>query len=203
MRGGLRSRLVLDSVRLTIIAALEQLGWFDPTVYDTPPGARTHRPLTYIPRPTRWDDPIFPNALAISAEDISDEPLGLGGDVEDRLEMYIDVFAQDDIFGWQLSHDVRDILLGKYPELGRIGPWIDVYDLRQATPAPITQVEVDDVRVDRTQGEARDWQRHWFMTRLTVLDDYADEADAVLAVDHWADEYRAAWDRIQAIELVP
>jgi hypothetical protein len=187
-------------VRVTVIAALEQLGWFEPTVYDNPPGVRRHQPLRYIPRPVDWRDDIVPNALAISTEDISDEDLGLGGEVEDRQELYLDLFAQDDAFGLHLIRDIRDILLGKFPELGRNAPYIDVYDFRQATPAPFTQVEVGDVRIDRAQGDARQWQRYWFMLRLHVLDDYADEFDAVHPATGWSEDFRPAWERIQQIE---
>lgn len=197
IRGGLRTRLVLDSARLAIIAALADLGWFDATVHDTPPGVRTHLPLIYIPRPTSWDDGIEPNAVAISSEDITDEPLGLGGDVEDWLSVYVDLFAQDDTFGWQVAFDIRDALLGKLPEIGRAAPVIDAYDLRQPTPAPFTQLEVGDVRVDHAQGEARDWQRHWLMIRLTLLDDYDDEAGLEPAAGNWTDLLHA-WTRIQA-----
>lgn len=201
MRGGLRTRLVVDSTRLTIIAGLTALGWFDGTIYDTPPGPRRHRPLRYMPRPLSWDNPINANALAISSQDMYDEPLGLGGEVEDTIEMYIDVFAESDPLGWQLAMDIRDILLGKFPELGRIAPLIDVYDLRQATPAPFTQVEVTAVEVDRAQGQAREWQAHWFMIRADLLDDYSDEYNATHPTTEWTDDFRPIWQQIQTIEL--
>lgn len=201
MRGGLRSRLIADSVRLTIIAGLTALGWFDGTVYDNPPGPRRHRPLRYVPRPVSWDDPLYANALAISTDDIYDAPLGLGGEVEDTFEMWIDVFAESDALGWQLAMDVRDLLLGKFPDLGRVAPVVDIYDLRQPTPSAFTQVGVAEVRVDRAEGEARQWQAHWFMVRVDLEDDYADEAGAVQIVTDWSEDYAPAWQRIQAIEL--
>lgn len=200
MRGGLRTRLIVDSVRVMIIAGLEQLGWFDSTVYDTPPGPRTHQPFHYITRPYNWDIEIIPNSLAINSEDVSDTPLGLGGDYEDTIELYLDLFAQDDELGWHVIGDIRDLILGKNPELGRISPMVDVYDFRQATPAPFTQVELTDVRIDRAQGEARDWQRHWFMIRINAVDDYADEGDANHPATDWQDDIRPTWERIQAEE---
>lgn len=203
MRGGLRSRLIADSVRLTIIAGLGQLGWFDGTIYDNPPGPRRHRPLRYVPRPLNWDDPIYVNAIAISVDDLYDRPLGLGGEVEDTSEMWVDVFGENDQLGWQLAMDTRDIVLGKYPALGRTGPVIDVYDLRQATPSPFTQVDVASVDVDRAEGEARQWQAHWFMVRIDLEDDYSDEANAVHTSTDWTEDYAGAWQRIQAIELNP
>jgi hypothetical protein len=201
MRGGLRSRLIADSARVAILAGLGSLGWFDGTVYDSPPGPRRHRPLRYVPRPVEWDDSLYVNAIAISTDDVYDNPLGLGGEVEDTAEMWVDVFAESDQLGWQLAMDARDIALGKFPELGRDGPVIDVYDLRQATPSPFTQVDVTAATVDRAGGEAQEWQAHWFMVRIDLEDDYSDEAGSVHTVTDWTDDYAGAWQRIQAIEL--
>lgn len=203
MRGGLRSRLIADSVRVAVIAGVSALGWFDGTVYDTPPGPRRHRPLNYVPRPASWDDSIYANAIAINADDIYDNASGLGGDVEDTLEMWVDVFAESDQLGWQLAGDIRDLMLGKYPQYGRPGPVIDVYDLRQPTPAAFTQVDVVTAQIDRAEGEARQWQAHWFMVRIDLEDDYADEHASTLTTSDWSDDLDPAWQRIQDIELTP
>lgn len=199
MRGGLRTRLVLDSARLTVVAGLTALGWFDGTIYDDPPGPRRHQRLEYIPRPKDWKEKIAPNAIAMSLEDIGDHPLGLGGDVEDEIAMYVDIFAESDPLGWQLGVDIRDILLGKRPDIGRFAPTIDVYDLRQATPAPFTQVEVANVLVDRAEGSVQEWRAHWFMVRVDFLDPYDDEFGAAHCVSSWS-EFATAWADIQAIE---
>jgi hypothetical protein len=202
IRGGLRTRLVVDSVRFAIISTMDQLGWFDPTVYDTPPGVRRHRSFRYIRRPVDWGENIEPNAIAISSQDIGDNDLAFGGDVQDRHEIYADVFAQDDSVGWQVSYDIRDSLLGKNPELGTLGPQIDVYDFRQATPAPFTTVDVDLIRVDHSQGETREWQQHWFMLRILVEDDYNDEADIIpTRRGTWAAAEATNWGRIQEAEV--
>jgi hypothetical protein len=201
VRGGIRTRLILDSARLTILSGLGRLGWFDGTVYDNPPGPRRHRPLQFVARPHAWDEPIYANAIAISTDDVYDNPLGLGGEVEDVLEVWIDIFAENDTLGWQIAGDVRDIAIGKYPELNRTGPVLDVYDLRQATPTAFTQVDIAEVEVDRAEGEARQWQAHWFMVRINLEDDYADEAAALHTTTTWDDGFDAAWQRIQALEL--
>lgn len=205
IRGGLRTRLITDSVRFAMISTLQQHGWFDPTVYDTPPGPRRHQPFRYIPRPVDWAEDIRPNAISISSDDISDIDLAFGGEVEDHHQIYADIFAQDDAVGWQVAYDIRDSLLGKNPDLGSLGPQIDVYDFRQATPAPFTTVDVDVIRVDRSLGEAREWQRHWYMIYLTVEDDYHEELDpaAVLRTMPlaWTDAHQVTLERIQEVEL--
>lgn len=200
IRGGLRTRLVIDSMRFAVINTLQQLGWFDPTIHDTPPGNRTHLPFRYIGRPVDWAEDIRPNAIAISAEDIADASRGFGEEVEDYTELYVDVFAQDDALGWQVAYDIRDSLLGKLD--GGAGPQIDVYDFRQPTPAPFTTVDIDLMEVDRSQGEARQWQRHWFMVHFVVLDEYTDEFPEPDLRQHepLGPVGRAVWERIQEVE---
>ena len=200
IRGGLRSRLILDSTRLTIVAGLSALGWFDGTVYDTPPGPRRHQPLRYIPRPVTWQEVIAPNCVAVSSEESRDDAHGLGGEIEDILSLYVDVFGESDPLGWQITVDIEDILLGKMPDIGRFGPIVDVYDLRMATPTPFTQVEIDDVFTDRAEGQAREWQSHWFMTRVVLNDDYSDEFNAQRTTTTWTPDLDPAWQRIQAME---
>lgn len=200
IRGGLRTRLIADSVRLAIIAGLTGLGWFDATVHDNPPGVRRHQPVRYVPRPLKWDQFVEPNALAISTEDAYSEPQGLGGDVTDEIRMYADIFAESDELGWQLAQDVRDLLLGKMPYLGRVAPVIDVYDLRQATPAPFTQLELVRVLIDRAESESREWRNRWFMVRFDLIDEYYDESGLVELDSEWTDDLGAAWQQIQAIE---
>lgn len=201
IRGGLRSRLIVDSVRTAVISTLQQLGWFDPTVFDVPAGVRRHQPFRYIARPADWSSNILPNAVAISADDITGDDAAFGGDVEDTFEIYIDVFAEDDAVGWQVSYDIRDSLYGKNPELGMLGPQIDVYDFRLATPASFTTVDIEEIRVDRSQGEAREWQRHWFMLRLSLIDEHNDEAGVtVRELQPWDASRALASQRIHEVE---
>jgi hypothetical protein len=195
MRGGRRARLLLDNTRIVIIGGLMAKGWFD--------ADRRHRPLHYIIRPQDWQQPIEPNSIAICAEDSWDDPQGLGGDVVDTRELYVDVYAESDPLGWHLAVDIRDILLGKLTETGRDGPVIDVYDLAQATPVPVTQVDVEDVTVDRTESVAREWQAHWFMVRIHLTDEYADEFDATEITSTWIPQYADAWNLIRNIEHGP
>lgn len=198
IRGGLRTRFILDSVRFAIVSTLQQRGWFDATIHDEPPGTRRHQPFRYIPRPLEWVENIRPNAIAITSDDVADDDLGFGGELEDIIEIYVDVFAQDDTLGWQVAYDIRDSLLGKYD--GAAGPQIDVYDFRQATPAPFVTVDVDLLEVDRSQGETRAWQRHWFMLHVIVLDAYGDEVNPAAATSSWSAIDEEIWALIQEAE---
>jgi hypothetical protein len=201
IRGGLRTRLVVDSTRVVVIASLSALGWFDETVHDDPPGLRRHMPLRYVPKPLKWDETVEPNAIAISADDTHSLRRGLGGEVEDNMRVYVDLFVESDELGWHLAQDVRDILIGKMPEIGRDSPSIEVYDLRLATPAAFTQVDVERPLIDRAESESREWRNRWFMVRFDLVDEYYDEFGSVdidLAV--WADELSPVWQQIQLVE---
>jgi hypothetical protein len=201
IRGGLRARLIIDSLRVTLIAGLTDLGWFDATVHDNPPGLRRHRPLRYVPTPLRWDEMTEPNAIAIGTHDTRGRESGLGGDVEDNSRVYVDIFAQSDEFGWHLSQDARDILIGKMPQVGRYVPAVDVYDLRLATPAAFTQVDIERPLIDRAESESREWRNRWFMVRVDVVDEYHDEYGTVgFDLSDWSADLDPAWQRIQAIE---
>jgi hypothetical protein len=201
IRGGLRTRFVVDSARIAIIAALSALGWFEETVHDTPPGPRRHRPLRYVPKPLKWDEMVEPNAIAISTDDAHSLRRGLGGDVEDNIRAYVDIFAESDQLGWHLSQDVRDILIGKMPDVGRSVPAIDVYDLRLATPAPFTQVDVEGPLLDRAESESREWRNRWFMVRFDLIDEYYDDfGDVDIDDTAWTEDYAAVWQQIQEVE---
>jgi hypothetical protein len=204
IRGGLRTRLIVDSTRVAIVAALSALDWFEPTIYDSPAGLRRHRPLRYIPKALKWDETVEPNALSISTEDTHSLPRGLGGEVEDNLRMYVDLFVQNDELGWQLAHDVRDIVLGKMPDIGRDMPAIDIYDLRLATPAAFTQVDVEFPLIDRAESEAREWRNRWFMVRFDLVDEYHDEHGGIDAAHaEWTDALSPIWQQVQAAESHP
>lgn len=191
IRGGLRTRLILDSARLTVVAALSEMGWFD--------AGRAHRPLRYIARPPSWEDDLAPNALAVSLETATDTAFALGDEVEDRFRCYADVFAEDDSVGWHLANDIAGLLVGKAPEVGRAGPVIDVFDLEAATPSSFAQVDVEDVIVDRAGGQAREWQRYWYMVRFDLVDEYGDEFHVEHPTTSWTAAMSDAWARLLAV----
>lgn len=200
IRGGLRTRFITDSLRLTIVSALGQLGWFDATVYDNPPGARQHRPLRYISRPVDWNSPIEPNCITITSERTEDEPHGLGGEVDDYLHCYVDVLAENDQVGWHVARDIRDIVLGQMAGVGRPGPVVDVYDFRLATPAPFTTVGVESTVLDRGFSEAHAWMAHWYVLLIDLVDDYYDEHGDTHVTTTWGPAFAPAWSRIQTAE---
>lgn len=168
--GGLRARLIHDSAYEMIRAALSDLGWFD--------SGRRHEPVTMVAKPVSNDDQVPFNTLTVSSTDVSDDPIEMGSTLsEDRWTFYVDFYGEDDLVARHIVHDIRDVVRGKLPSIGRAGPVLDVYDYRLATPVVLFRCELENVVVDRANTFTRPWQRHWWAVRFDVVDEYADEYD--------------------------
>lgn len=168
--GGLRVRLINDSMFQLVLNGLGALGWFDT-------GAR-HRPIVMIAEPVRWDEEVQLNTVAVTSTNTTDDELELGSNAaENRHTFYIDFYAEDDSIGRHLIHDVRDVLRGKFPSISRSRPILPVYDFTLATPVETFVCEIENVLVDRAHDFPRAWQRHWFTVRCDVVDVYEDEND--------------------------
>lgn len=166
--GGLRARLIEDSLVQMITDSLRALGWMDP--------ARQHLPLNIIDEPVDPDVEIPLNTIAFEASIVSDKPAEVGSNLtEDRWPFYIDVYAESKALGTHLSNDIRDILRGKFPSIGRTGPVLDVYDLRQATPPWIFGCVIENVRCDKGHNWPQPWRQHWYSISLDLIDTYDDE----------------------------
>lgn len=166
--GGLRTRLISDSVRVAIVAALSGLGWFDPE--------REHLPLSFAPKPADWDDNVKWNTFSITAEDIDEHPSELGGRaVDDVTTFFVDFYAESHAVGQHFASDVAAIVAGRMPEVGRRDSVFDIYDLRLVDPVPFIQVDVERCAQDRSILTPRPWQQFWYYVRFDILDDHADE----------------------------
>lgn len=169
--GGLRVRLIQDNVFDMLEDALDALGWFDV--------GRDHETVELVDEEPDWDTPITPNKVSVIIESINDFEAELGSNLmEERHNVFIDIYAEDDATGIHLSNDIRDILRGKFPSISRTQPRIDIYDKTMATPAVIFTVEVEDARWDRGRSFSESWLKHWFVVSCTLVDTYGDEDDA-------------------------
>lgn len=169
--GGLRVRLIQDNVFDMLETALGDLGWFD--------AGRDHEDVTLVDEEPDWDSPITPNKISVIIESINDSEAEMGSNLtEERHNVFIDVYAEDDATGIHLSNDIREILRGKMPSIDRGWPSIDVYDKTLATPVVIFTVDVEDARWDRGRSFSEAWLKHWFVVSCTLVDTYGDEDDA-------------------------
>lgn len=166
--GGLRARLIKDSVHSTLRTSLSALGWFTP-------GA-SHSPVTLLAEPVAVDTEVPFNTLAISDEVSTTDEIEMGSRLSDvPWTFFVDFYAENDSIGLHMIRDIKDILEGRFPSIGRNAPIIPVYDYTLATPVQIFVVEVEDVRVDKAHDFPQPWLRHWRECNFTIIDTYEDE----------------------------
>lgn len=173
--GGLRDRLILDSIYYLVRNGLETLGWF-------PGGAQApaDHPVTVVAEQLDWNVEIPLNTISVAAYSTSDTEWELGSDLrQNAWAFYVDVFGANEPLGLQLSGDVRDILRGKFSALANyITPeTLQVLDYSLATPVPIFTCELRNVNRDRAVQTAHRWGNYLFSISCTVLDYYTSDAD--------------------------
>jgi hypothetical protein len=166
--GGLRVRMLRESLYRMIHSSLDDLGWFSP--------GRRHEPINFLPKAVDRDVVIPPNTLALSLEDTSDVSTGLGeSSVEERISCWLDFYAQDDAIGIELTHDLKDILAGRHPSVGRHDSRFAIYDFRNATPPLLGWADIEWVQVDKAHDFPKAWLKHWYAVSFDVLDVYGPE----------------------------
>lgn len=167
--GGLRHRLIRDSVYKYVVNGLTTLGWFN----DEP----WHLAITVRPDAVSDNEEIVLNVLALADEGILSIDQELGSYfAEHRWNVYWDFYAESETIGLAVIHDIRDILDGRYPSIGITQAQCPVLDFTQATPSQIFTVDFEDVQVDRAHGFPKEWQRVWFSCNFTIVDYYGSES---------------------------
>jgi hypothetical protein len=152
--GGLRDRMLAESVREQIIAHLDTLGWFDV--------GRYHSDLVIV---TAYPDDtveVAPNTVAFSMDDADGRDLEMGSRAEEHQSvMFIDLFMEDDSVGWHLSGDLY-AFLKKTAQL-------DVYDYENAKNVEF-QVDIERVNRSRPARVNQAWQKYWHILSYAAVD---------------------------------
>lgn len=168
--GGLRDRLLLDNVYWLLYDSLDALGWFDT--------GRAHLPVTVIVDQVDDNTELMPNIVAITMEDMEPDDLEMGSNFREyEWEGYIDVYAEDTPIGKHLAGDIRAILEGKLPSIGRVGERVPIVDYSLATPVEVFSVEIADVAQGRQRMYTKPFQRYWWTIGFFLTDAYGDEDD--------------------------
>lgn len=164
--GGLRARLLQDSLHLFLLNGLTTLGWLDSN--------RRHRPVRIQAQPARWQEPIEPNLIALDFLSVDNREFEVGSNLTaDDLLAHIEIYAESDSLGIDLSNDVRDLVRGRLTSIGSGGS-LPVFDLRQGNPPIIGHLHVDRVSAIRNVSPTEDaWVRHWYRVRCEFTDVYA------------------------------
>lgn len=166
--GGLRSRLIRDSIYEMLRAALADLGWFDEVA--------SRSQISFLADASPPDVEVPFNTLALAGEGETGEDIELGSQLQEtRWEMWVDFYGENTSLSLHLIRDVKDILQGRMPSIGRTGPVVNVYDYTLATPVVIFNVDIEDVRTDRAKGFPQPWLRAWHSCGFTVVDTYDNE----------------------------
>lgn len=164
--GGLRARLIRESLYQMINTALDDLGWFD--------AGRPHQPVTFEASSKNQQEQIAMNTAALGDDNSSGEDIELGSQLsEERWFMYVDFYAESDALGVHFARDLKDILEGRITAIGRDDPSFTVYDWRQATPVSLFVCQIEEVAVDKAHGFLKPWLEHWYSTSFVVVDTYS------------------------------
>lgn len=168
--GGLRARLVHESIYRGIQDALDGLGWFD--------AGRNHADVQFLPAGVDDEETVPKNTAALTAFDVDETEEEMGSLLtENRWTYYVDFYAENEAIGTHFIGDIKDIVGGRMPSIGRDRPHFPVYDYTQATPTLLFYVEVEGVIVDRPSVYERPWHRTLRVCRFDIIDSYGTEDD--------------------------
>lgn len=166
--GGLRARLIRDSLFYMLRDALTDLGWFVPHA--------SRRTIVFVAEPTQTDEAVPLNTVALADDDMRGDDIELGSSLaEHSWGFFLDFYAENDPIGLHLIRDVKDILEGRMASIGRTGPNLAVLDWTLATPAQIFVCDIEEVRTARSHDFPQAWLRHWHSCSFTIVDTYANE----------------------------
>lgn len=156
LEGGLRDRMLIESLGNHIETHLTSLGWFA--------AGREHSPISITNGfPTDTDD-VQLNTIAFSVENARGEDTEMGTNAEvHETAFFVDMFMEDDSVGWHLSGDIYF-----YLKKNRV---LDVHDYATVGDPVDFQVEISDVDRRKPPRATNPWQRHWF-TVSCIAEDY-------------------------------
>lgn len=160
LTGGLRDRMIIESMFNLVKDALTDLGWFD--------SGRHHSPITMIDAYPGDNEEVAVNTLAVSTGDTFQSMLELGSNGEvHQMAIFYDFYGQNDSLSRHVIGDIYEIL--------NLNPVVPIYDYRSATPyidfyAEIVEESIEKVLPPRATNP---WQKHWQMVGCVVTDDRA------------------------------
>lgn len=167
--GGLRHRLIRDSLFHMVHDSLNALHWFDT--------GRPYAPITFRYGTYNHQESIDVNTLALADETHSDVDIELGTLLsEHRWVCYLDFFGDSDALALHIIGDVKDILEGRFPSIGRGTPNFIAYDYTHATPPPFATIEIEGCVIDRAREFHKPWEEHWYSCQFQLVDYYGDES---------------------------
>lgn len=161
--GGLRARLIHDSIFYVVEAALENLGWM--TDVD-------HLPVNFVSGTLDDADTVPFNTVGFQTASTDGDYVEVGSELtEDRYVVFFDVYAEDEDVSKHLAYDLRDILRGKFASIDRDTCMLPVLDYTLATPSFLFYVEASNVTIDRAATWTKPHQQFWRVVRAEYIDE--------------------------------
>lgn len=131
-------------------------------------GTGNYQPVIVVEKPLEVDEEAAPNLIGFRLGTAQYANAELGS-YEQMLtvQVYVDIFAENDTIGRMLRGDLISAFLGLRPDVGRSTPILDIIDPTQATPTTIVTAEIERVLGDQASG-FRDWRRFWFTVEFEL-----------------------------------
>jgi hypothetical protein len=168
--GGLRARLIHDSVEAHVFDILNQLGWFD--------AGRRHTPIVIVPKPKKWDEPIPFNSIAIDLTNNSDEEAEMGSNLTNETHIVnVDFYGENEAIARHVAGDLAAAFRGKMPSISRTTMSLPVFDFRDPAAPVLFSCQVETVAIDKAHNFPHPWQQFWHSVRFDLIDTYGDEND--------------------------
>lgn len=154
LTGGLRDRMLQESIREHVVDHITSLGWFA--------AGREHSPLTVVTGFPDEGDEVAINTIAFSVEQASGADYELGSLAEEHATLFfIDMFMENDSVGWHLSGDIYFFL--------KANRALDVYDYENAKAVDF-RVDIEGVDRRKPARATKAYQKHWHTISFQALD---------------------------------
>lgn len=152
--GGLRDRLVHQSLCKEIERVLTALGWLGTTSLTHPVN------LIFEPVDSKADVPL--NTVAIVALDQDGEDAEIGSNLQRKRWSYaIDVYGASESLSVHLAGDISACLVGQVGAVGRLASTIEVRNWTVPTHDLLFLADVEEVHTDRAEDPSVLWRRYW------------------------------------------
>jgi len=158
LEGGLRDRMVLESILRDIETHLTSLGWFN--------AGREHKPITIVDEYPSDTDEVALNTIAFSLGDNRSSPTEMGSKAETLyIPIFVDMFAESDGLG---RHVIGDV----HTHVAKQGQFT-IYDYSVAVPTAefTVQVEMASIEKRKPARAVNTWQKNWHVVSFVVIEE--------------------------------
>lgn len=158
LEGGLRDRMLLESVKDDIVADLTTRGWFNVN--------SNYAPFVIVDEYPDDKDEVELNTIAFSLGDSRTVPTELGSKAESIfVPIFLDMFAESDGLGRHVVGDVHEFV----QKQGQF----DVRDYRDPSPPVEYTVQLVDGSIERSKPTraVNSWQKHWHIVAFVLIEE--------------------------------